>query len=180
MKEDEVKLIECASFGDLDTISELLEQGVNINTDSCSSFPLFEAVSIGNIELIKLLLKSGAIDLNRYEKSSGYTALHAAIFYSQFHNDSAILRLLLSDARVDISAPCRAPLTLGYTPLHLASFTGNPEAINALLKANADATAITEDGLSVFDVACQSTSCNVEAKQIIDLIKNTNKHFITA
>lgn len=179
MKEAEIKLVECASSGDIETLSQLLTQGADINTGSCSSFPLFEAVSTGNVVLINLLLAHQLIDLNRYEKSTGYTALHAAIFYSQFQRDDKILKHILGDPRVDIYAPCKAPLTLGYTPLHLASFTGNAEAIDELLKAGAQISAVTEEGLGVCDVAGQSAACTVPPELIISRIKNFEVEYTT-
>jgi ankyrin repeat protein len=180
MKEVEIKLVECAAYGDVETISQLLNQGVDVNAFSCSSFPLFEAVSTGNVELIKFLLANQSIDLNRYEKSTGYTALHVAIFYSQFHHEDMILKLILNDSRLDIYAPCKAPLTLGYTPLHLASFIGNLDAIDELLRIGASVNAVTEDGLSVFDVAGQSASCKISPERVIELIKSFEPERIEA
>ena len=148
-----------------------------MNTESCSSFPLFEAVSSGNLELVKLLLGNEKISANRYERSSGYTCLHAAIFHSQYSGDNKALKYLLQDKRIDLNARCRAPLVLGYTPFHLAAFIGNLAAIEELAKAGASLLDKTENGQSVFEIAGESASCTLSNQEIIEAIRKADlKH----
>lgn len=173
MKE-EIRLVECAKFGDIAGVESLIADGVDINTVSCSSFPLFEAVSSGNIDLVKLLLDVQVIDINRYEKSSGYTCLHAAIFSSKDSNDNRIIRHLLQDKRIDLNARCRAPLVLGLTPFHLAAFIGNLMVIEELIKAGISLDDLTEGGRSAFEVAGGNSGCSLSNKEVIEAIKVAN------
>jgi len=172
MQEKERKLVDYAVFGDVENVTNLLSQGVDINTLHCSSFPLFEAVSKGNYDLVGLLLSYPSLDINRYERSTGYNALHAAIFYSQYIDDSKILKSLLLDPRINIVLPCKAPLTLGYSPLHLSAYIGNKAALELLIEAGANPCQLTEEGLSIYDVAGQSASCSSGNEEIITLIRH--------
>ena len=182
MKNLDNELILYAIYGDLEAVRKMLRQGADVNTPNSGTTPLYEAVSKGNTPVIDELLKCKNIETNKYASGTGYTALHGAVFYS-FHCDDSesglLLQKLLEDNRFNIRIPSRAPLTIGFTPLHLAAYIGYSKGIELLIKAGAmptDTTIINK--LSVYDIAGKKNNCdkdNTELVKFIDeIVSSTN------
>ena len=106
----------------------LLERGANVNDYGglLKNQPIFYAVEVNDTKIVELLIKKGA-DLSRMihkNKNDLETLVHYAI--SKWHN--AILRLLL-----DNSASVDELNESGDSPLNMAAFYGNTEAVERLL-----------------------------------------------
>lgn len=178
MKDFNNKLILYAIYGDLKGIRKALQQGADINTPNLGTTPLYEAVSTGNMSVIDELLNHLAIETNKHSGTTGYAALHAAVLYSFYCDDSdqaLLLEKLLRDNRFDIRIPSRAPLTIGFTPLHLAAYLGYNKAIELLIRAGAMPTDMTANNLSVYDVAGknhQSSQSHAQLAIFMDKIVN--------
>jgi len=80
-----------AATGDLQTLTDLLDAGTDINSaDPQGSTPLLVAVLFGQIEAVKLLIEKGA-DLNA-NNTYGATALHIAALFGRVE----VVELLLT------------------------------------------------------------------------------------
>ena len=103
----------------------LLELGVTVNSaDSVvNQTPLFEAVGVGNKEIVKLLLEHKA-DTSRHDRY-GYTPLCIACLQSK---TEIALSLIQAGAKVNLRDED------GNLPLHYAAREGNIELVNELLK----------------------------------------------
>lgn len=90
----------------IDAIKLYIDQGNDVNIhDSKLRTALIIATIKNNIEVIKLLLKAPATDVNAENDTSDSTALITALnksFYD-IHNSFAIIKLLLDDSRTDIN-----------------------------------------------------------------------------
>lgn len=171
MKDLDNSLILYSVYGNLEGVKDVLLRGANINTPQAGSTPLYEAVSKGNIEIVDELLKSNNIETGKYDSSTGYAALHAAVFYSFYCNREMLLQRLLVDPRFDIRIPSNAPLTIGFTPLHIAAYIGYNNGIELLIKAGARPSDLTADSkLSVYDIAGKSNSCTKSSTELIEFI----------
>ena len=107
----------------------ILSSAVGIAADTVS-----EAAMKGDIALVRSLLQQKA-DVNQ-SQSDGTTALHWAV-----RQDRLDMVNLLIEAGANVKAANR----LGVTPLLLACINGNAAAIEALLKAGADANGVVSE-----------------------------------
>jgi len=103
---------------------------------AASSTPVVDAAMNGNREAMRTLLQGGA-DVNT-AMADGMTALH----YAALKNDAELTTMLLV-AGANLKATTRVG---GYTPLLLASRSGNAAAIQALLEGGADPNSATVNG----------------------------------
>ena len=123
--------------------------------------PLFEAVGAGlpeefnaafgnqsprsaeaierRISIVKMLLETGKIDVNRKHKVSekleqyrGYTRGRAVLHIAAKHGDNAIVELLLGVKAIDVNVQD----TGGETALFLAAEAGHASTVNLLLRTN--------------------------------------------
>lgn len=108
--------------------------------------PVADAAMHGRSEEVRTLLKGGA-DVNAAQ-GDGMSALH----WAARRADLPLTRLLLG-ARANLKAQTRIG---AYTPLHIASETGNAEVVAALLKAGSDARALTTTGVTPLHLAALS------------------------
>ena len=114
-------MIEACLINDIETISILLEQGIDFNGTKKDN-PLVIACENGYLEIVSLLLKKGAnIEVKNH---SGRTPLFLAT--SRGHKE---IVLLLVDHVADVNATD----LFGDTPLNKASSMGNKEIISLLL-----------------------------------------------
>ncbi|MEJ2322952.1 MAG: ankyrin repeat domain-containing protein, partial [Gammaproteobacteria bacterium] len=73
----ETQLLDAAGHGDRQRVTEVLQHGVDVNTqDICFFTPLIKSAQNGNLAVVQQLLKAGAM-VNLSDKG-GYTALMQA------------------------------------------------------------------------------------------------------
>ena len=120
---------------------------------------LLKAAVRGHVDVVKLLLEAGASDIEKVWDHAN--ALYAAAYAGQLE----AMRLLIDHGSDVENRLASSPLLedrdgkyIGSTPLIVASFFNQPEAIEMLLEAGADKMALTEQGKSALDVAA-SDAC---------------------
>jgi ankyrin repeat protein len=120
-----------AQNGDLETVKSLLKVNPELvrKIDTLGVTPLHRAAQQGRIDVVRLLLASGA-DVNAQDKY-GNTPLHESALFG--HKD--VVALLLA-SKADVNALNKN----GETPLHRAAMTGHNETghndVAELLLAN--------------------------------------------
>ena len=131
---DEAAFIKAASDGNLEEVTRLISEGVNINAiNKLNKTALFKAASKGHKEIVEALLKAGA-NPNIFD-TYGYTTLMAGLQHKE------IVQLLLKNG-VDPNVHEED----NDTALILASMDGNQEMIDILLKGGADPNIKGEGG----------------------------------
>jgi ankyrin repeat protein len=133
-------LIIAAGKGDLNKIIQLLNQGVDINSqEGNDTSALISAAQEGRFEAVQLLLEQGA-DVNSSNISSNTALISAA-----GRGDLETVKLLLS-YRADLNPKN----FLGNTALITASEEGHMEIVNLLLDYGADIRTVNKKGFSAF------------------------------
>jgi ankyrin repeat protein len=120
--------------------------GLSAVLTAANAAPVAEAAKSGDREAVRALLKQG-MDVNAAE-GDGMTALH----WAARRGDVELAQMLLY-----AGANARAMTRLGaYTPLILASQTGNAAIMALLIKSGADAGAATTSGTTPLMLAAAS------------------------
>lgn len=157
-----------------EVVDYFLNQQPNLNVSGCEASPLGLASYLGDLFLIKLMLKQGA---ELESPILGGTPLLAAIAQGK-----ETCALALIDAGADIKAKTSSGLSVlhgaaekglsklvkialengcdsnqlnqfGFTPLMSATRSGNADVVKTLLKGGADASIKDSDGLTAVDHA---------------------------
>jgi len=113
----------------------LLERGVKPNVQEIHPEPIHYAAKYGNPEALEALLQNKNIKINVVD-SSGRTALHHAVSYTQKERDAEYERcieLLLKRPNLALNVPN----TSGYTAVHEAA-NSNKKAVELILKYRKD------------------------------------------
>ncbi|CAL5354994.1 unnamed protein product [Camellia sinensis] len=124
--------------------------GIN-SADEEGWAPLHSASSSGNVEIVEILLSSGA-DVN-LKNNGGRTALH----YAASKGWLKIAEILLSHgANINLKDK------VGCTPLHRAASTGNSELCELLIEEGAEVDAIDKAGQTplMSAVICENKECH--------------------
>ncbi|MHC4648880.1 MAG: ankyrin repeat domain-containing protein, partial [Planctomycetota bacterium] len=145
------KLIQAVKDGGLQTVQDLLTNGVEVNAkDYDGKTALGWAAYKGHTEIVKLLLDKGA-DVNA-KTNKGVTALMLAAE----QNHVEITKLLLAkDADINAKTTDNGQTAL-MTALLVAAYTGDPEMVTILLEKGADVNASTENGVTALLMAAQN------------------------
>ena len=123
-------LMKAVKDNDVALVSELIEQGVNVNElDANQDAPLIIAAYKGYIEIVKSLLEAGA-DVSVVDPGMKATALHAAAYAG---NAEAAKLLIEYEIDIDKQGPYN-----GYTALHDAVWQNNIETAKVLIEAGAN------------------------------------------
>lgn len=125
--------------GNVEMLEFMIARGADVNmkaTKETGINPLYMAVKIENVNMIKAILKGGA-NWNLYYDNGSNTILHDAA------QSGKIKRMqLICDLGADIEARDK----WGNTPLMSASASGEDDALIYLLKRGADLHAVDNDG----------------------------------
>lgn len=139
---EEQQLLDAAETGDLNTITRLLESGVNVNAKNQSGITsLHLALFKNHTDVAELLLNKGA-DVNA-RNEHGDTPLLWALY-----NDHTNIAELLLAKDADVNTKSKN----GNTPLHLAMFKRNIKIAKLLLTKGANVNAKGEKGFNPLHV----------------------------
>ena len=132
--------------GDVVDARELLELGANVNepkSEEDSTTPLLVAAAKGNVEMVKLLIKSGA-NLDAQDDCDN-NALHVAC--SKGHVN-VVSRLIKAGCDVETRAGN------GATALHLAARKGHDDVVELLLDSDMQIESLDGKGATPLHAAC--------------------------
>ena len=118
-----------------------------------SDSPVADGARLGDVDTVRTLLRDG-VDVNAAQ-GDGMTALHWAAFYE---NVELAEMLLYAGANVEATTRLGA-----YTPLLVASKTGNAAIVEKLLDATADANGASSVGTTPLMLATASGSTDAAA-----------------
>jgi ankyrin repeat protein len=165
------------------------QQAVNLIKQYRTSFSIYEAVCIGEMEIAKELLDERPEELN-LPSPDGFSLLGYACFFNQL----AIARYLVMEKGANVNQPsanafkvtplhsacaiANYPLTLllldngadvnarqqgGVTPLHSAAHHGATELVQLLIERGADLQARTDNGETALSFAEKGSFINTAA-----------------
>ena len=140
-----------AAHKSYDIVDFLLEKNANVNC-SCSRTgvtALIAATGIGDLKLVRRILRANPSNINAQEIESGATALYAAV--QRGFKDIANL-LIESNADVNLCS------VHNCSPLFVASLQGNLEIAKLLVEAKADVNIKTKKGFSALAAAAEEES----------------------
>ncbi|MGO9122044.1 MAG: TerB N-terminal domain-containing protein [Desulfomonilaceae bacterium] len=159
------QLLVAARSGDVAAVQKALRQKADINVKGPDGWtPLMWAAVTGHVEVVRLLLDSGA-EVNVAAKKSGDTALILAALKGH----TEVVRLLLSkNALVELKHKA------GWTALWSAAANGHAKAIELLSEKGADVNTRDNNGFSPLMVACvggptDSVKLLVDKGALVDL-----------
>ncbi len=146
----------------LEGVTYLIEHGADVNQrikyedGSMYSPPLYDAISSGYLDMVKLLVENGA-DTDYDE--DGYNALHTAASWG----GNYMLRYLLPRTEgIDTQTDG------GDTPLMLVVSCGRYREVELMLEYNPDLTIINDEGKTALDIA--------EEKEYADIAQLLKEH----
>lgn len=127
--------------GDKDLLVQSIKDGADVNYKDIRGWtPLKVAVSMGNIEIVEILLNNGAS-----------TYLSNPLLLACVNKDVEIIKLFFQyGADVNISD------SNGWTPLMVAAQQGSLEIVQLLLERGAKIDAKTDEGWTALDAASQN------------------------
>jgi len=120
--------------------------------DTNGRTPLHEAITSGQLDLVKFFVENGA-NLNQRTKNKGYTPLQLAIV----GNQSDIVKYLLDKQAL----PDKIQHNTGKTALHIAAETGAIETLGFLIKSRSDLFAKTSTGQTALDLAKKESQMDI-------------------
>jgi len=159
-----------------ENVKTLIDAGASIDKISSDGFtPLHQAISIGEVEIVKLLIDSGA-DLNVVEGEHKYrsmvtrnwTPLHLAAS----GNDPQIVKyLLIAGAKVDVRDARER------TPLHVAISEGNSEILKELIAGGADVNAMAYRGYSSYQQSALHIAVTHNSPKSVEVLLKAGADF---
>lgn len=121
-------------------MATVLSRHPNLESGGAGMTPLLAAVSVGDEDVVRLLLQAGA-NIKARTVKDGHSVLHLAV--TSF-KQSMLPLLLRSGADVDASSTNPR----GLTALHVAAQVGNDDALRQLIRAGANLIARYNGGLT--------------------------------
>jgi ankyrin repeat protein len=141
-------------------VQKIANDGVDLNHASFMNItPLIQTIKIGNIAMISVLL-SGNIDINKPNTEQDQASpLYCSLGYLGQPVNMAIVKLLLDNgAKVD------QPMYDGNTPMHMAHYKGNKEAIELLYQYQANINAQNAESKTPLHCLLEKKGINSETK----------------
>jgi tetratricopeptide (TPR) repeat protein len=141
-------------------VQKLADSRIDLNHASfINTTPLIQAVKTGNIAMVSALL-SGNIDINKPNNDQEQASpLYCSLGYLGQLVNMVIVKLLL-----DNYAKVNQPMYDGDTPMHMAYYKGNKEAIGLLLQYKANINAQTAEGKTPLHCLLESKNVSTETK----------------
>lgn len=140
-----VDLLEAAVIGDTESVKQFIANGADVNAGEVFT-PLMAAADTGNVEVIRLLLNSGA-DIEKSNRL-GLTPLMMAAGKGNLH---AVNELIAAGAKINATSRVR-----NFSALAAAAANGHNEIINELVKAGAEVNQKCGTELEALSVAAYS------------------------
>lgn len=136
------ELLKAVNAGDVRTVADFLDKGLDPNTTDPSGHTLLMTASrLGHLELVKLLIARKATVARR--SAQGDTAL----MFASLKGHLPVVQLLVTHgAQLQHE---------GWTPLHYAAFEGRAEVIRFLLSKGADKDALAPNGYTALMLAAR-------------------------
>jgi ankyrin repeat protein len=148
--------------GQMEAVMLLIEKGEDINAkDSNGNSLLHQVIANANLAMVKMLLEKGAnINLLNDQQVS---PLYYSLGYAG-HCDMNIVKLL-----VDGGANVNIPMYNGDTPMHMACYCANKEAMEILLSKGAGINIANQQGdIPLYSLLQQA---NLEDEQKLEAVK---------
>jgi len=159
----ETPLMQAATRGNLETARALLSAKANPNAKEVNygQTALMAAISQRHAAVVEELLKRGAeVDLGA---TSGFTPL----MYAAQQGDAAITRMLLGAG----AKPSFAQPQFGMTALIIASAMVQPDVVDVLLNAGADANAADARGYNPLLLVVRDSDHGIDLKGKDDVVR---------
>jgi hypothetical protein len=151
------ELVDAINFRDLPRVSNLIEQGANVNEDDEDGLPpLYWAMVTGNLDFVRVLVDAGA-NLNRQVILGGGTYLHGVIKLHYINIKYVETFKYLVEHGADINAQDNG----GYTPLHAAIYYGTTEIIKYLISQGARVDIPDNNGVTPTQLAEKSNTTQI-------------------
>ncbi|KAJ8668006.1 hypothetical protein QAD02_009669 [Eretmocerus hayati] len=149
-------------------ISLLLNSGITLKTVNVwKGSPLYNAVKLGRVKAVELLIKAGADVHEKFSKKEE-TCLHAIVKFWSGKNDEdrlTIIRLL-----VDAGASMDSSNSEKLTPLHCAIDSGNVKIVEMLIQAGANINTVTPLGQTSLHRAILAQISEENRSKIVSLL----------
>jgi ankyrin repeat protein len=152
---------------DIKMVLRLLNE-IDLNRETNLELSVIAAAEVGAVEVVRLLLDSGA-RVSSTSNDSGRTALHAAV---EFEHTAIVCALL--DAKADINCACMSHEFWGeddeerlIRPLAMAVYNRSLEMIQLLLSRGANVNASTDSEITALGAALSYDEIDWETVRIL-------------
>jgi ankyrin repeat protein len=145
---DETTINEAVKDGNIERVRVLSKIKTNLNSEDIRLMtPLLIACNDNSVEIVKILLESGA-DINRKHRENGRTAL----IYASANGYVDLIRILITKSGILLNAKDRD----GKTALMHSVFNARKEAVSLLIEAGANVNSRSNSEDSALSLAVKS------------------------
>ncbi len=157
-----------SASGNIEILNALLQiSGIDINqTNDAGATALHLACKFGHSKIVHILAHIPGVDVNQ-TTPDGFSALHLAL--EGKHEEAAVVLIHVGDVKINESINSDS----STTPLYLAAKSNLHHAVNALIRANAQA-GITGNYKDALWVACRNGS--YDAARLLIQIEGADAH----